>query len=71
MKGLYGTKEVFKSATITDAAQGKITVNWLPEDTDTPGLYRCELEVTFTDDSILTVPNGGYFYVHIVPDIGG
>ena len=70
MRDVGGRKEIIKQATIVDAAQGEVKVGWKPGETDIVGLYKCEFEITFTDDSILTVPNDGYFMAYIVSELG-
>jgi hypothetical protein len=70
MRDGYGRKEIIRPAIITSAAQGLIKVNWQAGETDTVGVYRCEFQITFTDNTILTVPNDGYFLINIVQELG-
>jgi hypothetical protein len=70
MRDMYDRKEISRPATIVNAAQGQIRVDWQTGDTDTIGIMRCEFEITFTDNTILTVPNDGYFLISIVPELG-
>jgi hypothetical protein len=63
-------KLIVKQAEIIDAENGKVRVKWKEGDTDTAGNYRAEFEIVFTDSTILTVPNDGYFLVKIIPEIG-
>lgn len=70
MKEAYGRKEIDRPATIADIEQGRVRVDWQTGDTDTTGLFRCEFEIIFTDDTILTVPNDGYFLIRIVEELG-
>jgi hypothetical protein len=39
-------------------------------DLDTMGDFRQEWEVTFTDDRVLTFPNGSWNLVHVISDLG-
>ena len=36
--------------------RGKVTYTWQAADVDTPGLYACEWEVTFSDGAKVTFP---------------
>lgn len=70
MRDGYGKKEINRPATIMDVEQGRIRVDWQVGDTDTTGIFKCEFQITFTDSTILTVPNDGYFLVYIVEELG-
>lgn len=61
---------ITKNATIVDIMQGRVRVDWEDSDTAVAGVYKCEFEIIFTDSSVLTVPNDGYFLISITPDIG-
>jgi len=63
------TLKVDARAGIIDAAGGVVKYDWFPEDTDTPGRYEAEIEITYTDGSVETFPNGGYEIVTVVDDI--
>lgn len=69
MKDIYGRKEINKPAIITDAENGKVKYEWEQGDTDITGIMQCEFQITFTDNSILTVPNDGYFLIRIVKEL--
>jgi Rib/alpha/Esp surface antigen-like repeat protein len=56
-------------ASVIDAAEGVVKYDWLPEDTAVPGRYEAEVEVTYTDGSVETFPNGGYEIITIVDDV--
>ena len=66
----FGKKTIEKFATITDELTGKVQIDWQAGDTDIAGYYNCEFEITFTDSTILTVPNDGYFMISIIEELG-
>ena len=52
-----GTEKVNASAVITDVGPpGKVEYRWISTDTDTPGRFRGEFEVTRLDGKIQTWP---------------
>jgi len=70
MKDGFGRVNINRPATIVDASQGLLRVEWQEGDTSVAGVMKCEFEITFTDGKVLTVPNDGYFLIHIVEDLG-
>lgn len=48
---------------------GVVEYSWTPQDTDTPGAYAAEFEVTYADGSVETFPSDGYIRVEIVEDV--
>ena len=70
MKDRFGRVNINRPATIVDAEQGLVRVDWEAGDTSVAGMMKCEFEITFTDGKVLTVPNDGYFLIHIVEDLG-
>lgn len=56
-------------ARVINAAGGVVAYDWLPKDTAVPGRYEAEVEVTYTDGSVETFPNGGYEIITIVDDV--
>jgi hypothetical protein len=65
------TEVLNKIVDIEDADKGYVSYKWLPDDTATAGEFKGEFEITWMDESIVTVPNDGYFTLNIVKDLGG
>ena len=65
------TRIVDAAATlVTDGSDGKMKYSWVAADTDLAGVFSAEFEVTFSDATIETFPNGGYIEVRITEDLG-
>jgi len=51
--------------------RGRVSYHWrpaagtVPGDTDVPGLYLGEWQVTYAEGGVQTFPNGGYIFVRI------
>lgn len=69
MQDGFGRVNINRPATIIDAAQGRVQVDWQEGDTSVAGVMRCEFEIVFTDGSVMTVPNDGYFMIQIVEEL--
>jgi len=65
-----GTVSRTRTATIVDAAAGEISYQLLEADVDTAGVVEFEWEITFGDDTVLTVPTDGVLTLGIVEDLG-
>lgn len=52
-----------------DASVGNFKYTWAAADTDTAGIYEGEFEITLSDGSIETYPNGEYIEIVITDDI--
>lgn len=50
-----------------DTGVGEVSYEWIEGDTDTPGVYRGEFEVTYTGGGGESFPNGGVIEVVILP----
>lgn len=64
------TLKVNAAGAIVTAASGIIKYVWATGDTDTAGEYEAEFQVTFSDSSIQTFPNGGNLSIYIYPQVG-
>lgn len=64
------TPYLVKTCTIVNAITGKVKATWATGNLDTAGTYQGEFEITWSDSSIETVPNAGYFSFEIQPDLG-
>lgn len=56
---------------VTDAVNGKLLVTFDAIHTETTGLYKAEVKVTFDDGRVETYPNNGYETIQIQRSIGG
>ena len=65
------TPKVNAAATVVDAPNGKVSYTWQAVDTDTPGIYYAEWEVTFAGGAVQTFPNGAYLIVEVTTKVGG
>jgi hypothetical protein len=61
---------VRRDAVVVSAVAGTVRYQLVAADTEDAGLYRCEWEVTLADLTILTVPDDGYNFLKILPDVG-
>lgn len=59
-----------RAATIVDAAAGHVSYSPVADDVAVAGRVQIEWEITFSDDSVLTVPTQGYYALHILADLG-
>jgi Rib/alpha/Esp surface antigen-like repeat protein len=63
------TVKVNAAAAITNAAGGVVQYTPVAADTDTPGQYEAEIEVTYSDSTRETFPSRGYISIVIQDDI--
>jgi hypothetical protein len=54
---------------IYDAVNGYVQRMWRAEEVSEPGMYYVEIEVTFSDGSVITVPSADILLVWIMEDI--
>lgn len=64
-----GVVKVNATATITNPTGGQLQYDWVSADTDMPGAYRAEFEVTFSDGKKMTVPNDSYIHVSVTREV--
>lgn len=67
---LDDTLKVDGTASIIDAANGKVQYSWSSGDTDTTGKYDAEFEVTYSSGDIETFPNHENIVIKITDDLG-
>ncbi len=53
-----GGAPVYRSMTITDAPNGKVTYQWIADDTATAGRFRFYVKITFAGGAPLSAPSG-------------
>jgi len=61
--------KVDAAMTLDTPLSGIVTYAWQVADTDTAGFYDAEIEVTFSDSTVQTFPNNGYWTVHVDGDL--
>ena len=64
------TKTVSQSANIVDAVAGKVQYDWQAGDTDTPGTFLAEWQVTYSNGTTETFPANGFFEITIGSELG-
>lgn len=57
------------AAIVTASAPAVVEYTWAAVDTDSPGSYLGEFEVTFPDSRVRTFPTEGYFTIDILSDL--
>ncbi len=55
--------------TIVDAENGIIEYRWQVGDTSVTGVYRAEIEVTYSDGGVETFPNNDYIEITIFESV--
>lgn len=69
MVDLAGSVKVDGSMSLVNPSIGLARYNWLAADTDTPGTYYAEFEVTYSDLSIETFPNTDNVAIVVTPEL--
>jgi hypothetical protein len=73
MESEDGLTSLEKVATVVGtASDGEVEVDWETGDLAVVGVYNCEFEITWdaVAPDIETVPNGDYFQIDVVQDLG-
>lgn len=75
-RGMPRPKPIRGLATVVDVATGLVRYNWTAIDTEVPGLYDAEWQVTYLDGSVLTFPNQpsenrpqAYHIIEVIPQV--
>lgn len=66
-----GTVKVNSPAVIVDAGEGVVRYDWDAADTDSPGPYQAEWEVTWPGGKQQTFPTLTYHTVAVLADLDG
>ncbi len=64
-----GPVKVNAPAVVVEPAQGLIRYDWVSADTDTPGSYQAEWEVTWADGKSQTYPTTSYHTIDVLADL--
>jgi len=62
--------KVDAAATIVDAAAGKVRYDWAVGDTNRAAVYQVEIQITFSDSTVETFPNGSFHRLEVIKDLG-
>lgn len=63
--------KVNKPAVIVDATAGAVRYDWAVGDTNTPGIYNAEWQVTYNDGKKRTFPTLTYHTITVLADLDG
>lgn len=66
-----GQVKVNGVAVIVNAAGGVVRYDWAAADTDTPGSFQAEWQVTWSDGKRQTFPTQSYHTVDVLADLDG
>lgn len=66
-----GAVKVNAAAVVVDATEGIVRYDWLAADTDTPGQFQAEWEVTWTGGKKQTFPTLTYHTIDVLADLDG
>ncbi len=63
------TLKVSGAMTIVSATAGTVRYDWVAGDTDRAAVYQVEVQVTFSDTTIETFPNGSHHRLEVIKDL--
>jgi hypothetical protein len=66
-----GAPKVNAAAVVADAINGVVRYDWISADTDTPGDYEAEWQVTWADSDTQTFPTASYHTISVLADLDG
>lgn len=66
-----GVPKVNAAATVVTAGSGVVRYDWAAGDTDTPGSYQAEWQITWSDGRKQTVPTLTYHSINVLADLDG
>lgn len=66
-----GSTKINAAAVVVNAAAGVVRYDWLSTDTDTPGSYNAEWEVTWPGPKQQTFPTASYHSISVLADLDG
>ena len=69
IKSPTGVVKINAACVIVDAANALVRYHWVPTDTNTPGAYRGEFQVSYPGGTLDTFPNDKYIPVIITEDL--
>lgn len=61
--------KVSAAGVVSDAPNGRVRYDWVEGDTDTPGVYQCEWEVTWGDGTVQTFPPSSFLTLTITKEL--
>lgn len=70
MKNAVGEAVTRRNATVVSAAAGTVEYQLVAGDTENVASFQIEWEVTVSGGGILTVPDSGYHWMDVIPDLG-
>lgn len=68
--GVEAAPKFKKPVDMTNAAAGIGEYRWSADDTDTPGQFEYEFEITWPGGEPQTIPADSYFQLTVVDDVG-
>lgn len=66
-----GPAKVNALAELVTPSRGQVRYSWVGTDTDTPGLYNAEWQVTYPDGRKQTFPTLSYHTISVLADLDG